>query len=143
MKMRYQPIVRALLAASLVGFTAYGWSHDQDDRDNDGHGRGDVPNQPNACCAATGSQFPMVGGNYGNTRYSSLKQINTGNIQHVGAAWHDQLEGGAKAGNQQSTPVVVDGVIYIQTAQQDIFAVDGKTGAIKWKYTAGGTNFNL
>ena len=33
--------------------------------------------------------------------------------------------------SQQATPVVKDGVMYITTGQQDIFALDAKTGAIR------------
>ena len=48
------------------------------------------------------------------------------------------LEDGQPAGTMQATPVVVDGVIYIATGIGNVFAVDGATGAIKWRYRSGG-----
>jgi hypothetical protein len=46
---------------------------------------------------------------------------------------------GHHTGDNQSTPVVVDGVIYIESALGAVVAVDGKTGATKWKYPGKGT----
>src|SRR5262249_6671489 len=75
---------------------------------------------------------------------STLNAISTANVASLAGAWHTNLEGGnTTVSNQQSTPVVVNGVMYVQMAQQDIFAIDAKTGAVKWKYAAGGANFNL
>ncbi len=53
----------------------------------------------------------------------------------LGGAWVNRIEGGLTTGTNQSTPVVVDGVIYIESALGNVVAVDGKTGATKWKYT--------
>ena len=47
------------------------------------------------------------------------------------------LEGGSTAETQQSTAVAVDGVLYVETTQGKVYAVDGKTGAIKWTYNPG------
>lgn len=105
--------------------------------------RADDDREHGMCCEPTGRDFPMVGGNLGNTRFSELDGIHTENVKKLGGAWHANLEGGAMAGNQQSTPIVVDGVLYVQTAQQNIFALNAATGEIKWKYAAGGNTFNL
>jgi glucose dehydrogenase/plastocyanin len=82
---------------------------------------------------------PKVGGNLGNQNYSVLDQINQGTINKLGAAWQVNLEGGATTGDNQSSPVVSKGVIFMETAQGHLHAVDGKTGAIKWTYNLGGT----
>jgi PQQ-dependent dehydrogenase (methanol/ethanol family) len=42
------------------------------------------------------------------------------------------------SGNQQSTPVVVNGIMYVQSASQNISAVDARTGVVKWTYAGGG-----
>jgi len=87
------------------------------------------------CCTAGDKDFPKVGGNLGNQNYSSLKQINKGLIKDLGAVWLNRIEGGINTGTNQSTAVVVDGVIYIESAFGNVVAVDGKTGLTKWKYT--------
>ena len=89
------------------------------------------------CCLPTTTDFPKVGGNLGNQNYTSLAKIHKGNVGNLGAAWLTSLEGGAKSGNSQSTAVAVNGVLFIETAQGRVHAVDGKTGAVKWSYNPG------
>jgi len=87
-----------------------------------------------SCCAAGDKDFPKVGGNLGNQNYSSLKGINKGLIKDLGAVWLNHIEGGLATGNNQSSTVALDGVLYIESALGNVIAVDGKTGATKWKY---------
>jgi len=86
------------------------------------------------CTTPVGRDFPKVGGNYGNQNYSSLAQIDHANIHRLGGAWLNRIEGGITTGTNQSSAVVVDGVLYIESAFGNVVAVDGKTGATKWKY---------
>jgi PQQ-dependent dehydrogenase (methanol/ethanol family) len=96
-----------------------------------------VPRQPGECCAATGADMPKVGGDYGDQDYSSLDQITTGNVGRLGGAWLDHLENGSAAARQEATPVAVGGVLYVQTGQGDVFAVNGATGKVAWEYKSG------
>lgn len=89
-----------------------------------------------SCCTAGDQDFPKVGGNLGNQNYSSLRAVNRTNIRQLGAVWLNRIEGGLNTGTNQSTPVVVDGVIYIESALANVIAVDGRTGATQWKWTA-------
>lgn len=86
----------------------------------------------NNCCTAGDKDFPKVGGNLGNQNYSALTQINRTNVKNLGAAWLNRVDLGASTGSQ-STPVAVDGVIYVETGAGWVIAVDGKTGATKWR----------
>jgi glucose dehydrogenase/plastocyanin len=144
--MRKRGLMRAAVGAGVAMtlglFTVSVLADDARD-DNDG------PAWSAHCCDPVGKDWPTVGGNYGNTHYSGLSQINRKNLAELGGAWLTHLEGGAQVSNQQSNPIVVNGTMYIQTAQQDIFAIDAKTGAMKWKYngcdtaTGTGCSFNL
>ena len=87
------------------------------------------------CCTAGDKDFPKVGGNLGNQNYSALRQINKGQVKQLGGVWMNSIEGGDRSGTNQSTTVVVDGVLYIESAAGNVVAVDGKTGATKWKWT--------
>ena len=91
------------------------------------------------CCAPGDKDFPKVGGNLGNQNFSRLWQIHHGNIKKLGGAWVNRIEGGINTGDNQSTPIVADGVIYIESALGSVVAVDGKTGVTKWKYPGKGT----
>jgi alcohol dehydrogenase (cytochrome c) len=82
-----------------------------------------------------GKDWPVWGGNWSNQKYSTLNQINTSNVAKLGGAWVQHIESGnANKYSQQSTPVVKDGVMYVTSGQQDVFALDAKTGAPKWRY---------
>ena len=81
--------------------------------------------------AAPGPDFPLVGGNYANQRYSTLKQINTSTVGRLGGAWMVHVEAG-RGGTMQATPVVLDGVMYMSTGH--VAARDARTGELKWTY---------
>src|SRR5690348_16208539 len=86
-------------------------------------------------CTSPGDRdFPKVGGNYGNQNYTSLDRVHHGNIRRLKGAWLNRIEGGITTGTNQSTAVVVGGVLYIESAFGNVFAVDGRTGATKWVY---------
>ena len=87
------------------------------------------------CCSPGDTDFPKIGGNLGNQNYSKLRQINKGLVRKLGGAWVNRIEGGLDSGTNPSTTVVVDGVIYIESALGNVIAVDGRTGVTKWKYT--------
>ena len=87
------------------------------------------------CCTPGDKDFPKVGGNLGNQNYSKLDQITKEKVSQLGGAWLNRIEGGLNTGTNQSTTVVVDGVIYIESALGNVLAVDGKTGVTKWKWT--------
>ncbi|MFC7206268.1 hypothetical protein ACFQOZ_05130 [Comamonas endophytica] len=86
------------------------------------------------CCTPGDKDFPKVGGNLGNQNYSGLAALDKRNIAQLGGAWLNRVEGGLNTGTNQSTTVVVDGVIYLETALGNVVAVDGKTGVTKWKW---------
>jgi PQQ-dependent dehydrogenase (methanol/ethanol family) len=100
------------------------------------------PSQPDEFGVA-GSDFPKVGGNLANLNHSTLDQITNRNVGRLGGAWHVNLEGGDQSEAQQSTIVAQDGVLYVQTSQQNVFAVDGRTGATRWKTNLGTQRTNM
>ena len=64
-------------------------------------------------------------------RYSPLKQITADNVGKLGLAWYADL---TERGQWQTTPVVVDGRIYVTTPWSKVYAFDAKTGKLLWKY---------
>ena len=80
----------------------------------------------------TGEEWLVNGLNYGETRYSPLKQIDTTNVSRLGLAW--SYEVGAGGGTQESTPLVSNGVMYSVTNWSIVFAVDARTGKEKWRW---------
>ena len=85
--------------------------------------------------AALGAQnnWMYFGQDQGATKYSSLAQINTSNVQNLERAW--TFHTGNRAGFFESTPIVVDNVLYF-ASQNAFFALDPVTGTQLWKYDA-------
>jgi len=90
-----------------------------------------------SCCEVPADDFPKVGGNLGNQNYSSLSEINSSNISRLGAQWQIRLEPESPPLPQQSTAVAVDGVLFVETTQGSVYAVEGASGEIKWRYAPG------
>jgi len=102
----------------------------------------DIPQAPNFSAAdltkLPTDDWPTVGGNLMNERYSPLDQLNTDNISQVKGIWRTHLKGSAIAAkySAESQPVVYKGVIYITTGNDDVFAVSVATGKILWDYSS-------
>jgi quinohemoprotein ethanol dehydrogenase len=78
------------------------------------------------------------GGTLFNQRYSPLAAINRDNVKDLKGVWRTHLSGsgiGAQYSGQ-AQPLVYDGVIYTVTGNDDVFALDVKTGAVLWSYQA-------
>ena len=82
--------------------------------------------------------WPKNGGNHFNQNYSALTAINRENVGHLKAVWRARLDGsGAGARYSGSAqPLVHDGVLYLITGADDVFALSVKTGQTLWKYRA-------
>src|SRR5882762_11925219 len=70
-------------------------------------------------------------GNYSSTRYSPLNQITPANVKNLKLQWVYQSP---VAGNWQTTPLVVDGTMYITQRLNDVVALDAATGRAFWIY---------
>ena len=81
------------------------------------------------------NNWTHVGQDPGGTKYSTLDQINTGNVKSLQKAW--TFHTGDKTGFFESTPLVVDGTMYV-TAQNGVYALDAQTGAQLWKFESDG-----
>ena len=68
----------------------------------------------------------------GETRYSPLKQIDTGNAGRLGLSWTYTL--GAGGGNQETTPLVWNNTLYGITNWSVVFALDARTGKELWRW---------
>ena len=82
---------------------------------------------------ATHTDWAHYGGTQASLRYSALDQINTSNVSKLVPAWIFQT--GDYAENLQSTPLVVDGVMYLITPRARVFALDAATGKLIWQYS--------
>jgi alcohol dehydrogenase (cytochrome c) len=70
-------------------------------------------------------------GSYASQRYSALQQINAANVKNLELKWVFQAQSLQKF---ETTPLVVDGIMYITQSPNDVVALDAKTGRAFWLY---------
>lgn len=80
---------------------------------------------------ANAGQWMSYGRDYAEQRFSPLRSINTETVKNLGLAWYGDFD--TRRG-QESTPIYVDGVIYVTTAWSKIYAYEAKTGKQLWQF---------
>jgi len=91
---------------------------------------------PSFAAADPAREWRHYGGDAGATRYSAADQITRSNVKKLKVAWThrtgDAMERPATA--IECTPIVVDGTMYLTTAQVKVHAVDPVNGQRKWAF---------
>jgi outer membrane protein assembly factor BamB len=123
MKPRY-PITSALIALSATAASAVVFAQ--------------------STLAPTGKDWPYQTGNLASHGYTSLTQINKSNVKSLGPAWLTNLASepitqptarpGTTQTAQQTIPIVVDGVMYLNVPGGGVAALNAATGEVKWKW---------
>lgn len=78
--------------------------------------------------------WPHVGLDHAETRFSRLDQLHTGNVQELGLAWSYDLQ---STRGVEATPLVVDGVMYVSASWSVVHAIDARTGQKIWTFDPG------
>ena len=73
----------------------------------------------------------MYGGSYENWRHSGLKQINRRNVSSLVPKW--VFQPGIK-GQLSGSPLVIDGIMYLSAAYNNLWALNAETGEPIWHY---------
>jgi len=81
---------------------------------------------------STNENWSSYGGTGLDWRYSSLNQINTSNVKALLPAWI--FQSGDYQDALQSTPIVIDGIMYLSSPHSYVFALDAATGKLLWQY---------
>ncbi len=79
----------------------------------------------------SGADWLVNGADFGETHYSPLKQITADNIGRMGLAWSLDVD---SAMGLAVEPIVVDGIIYVSASGSRVFAIDARSGHIRWQY---------
>ncbi len=78
--------------------------------------------------------WPAYGGTPENNHYSKLAQINRSNVKRLAVLWSFDTQ---EEGGLQTSPIIVEGVLYGITPTQKVFALDALTGRLLWKFDSG------
>jgi len=93
-----------------------------------------------ARASASADDWSYYGHDAGGTRYSPLAAINRQNVATLKVAWTFHVgdisdgTGGKKRSGLETTPILVDGTLYLTTAFNRVFAIDPETGKQRWVY---------
>ena len=77
------------------------------------------------------SNFLQTNGNYQQTRFHPANQINTANVKNLHTAWIFQTD---ILDTLETSPIVVNGVMFVTTAFDHVYALNAKTGEQIWEY---------
>jgi len=94
-------------------------------------GQGPVPYERLLRAEQEPGNWMMYSGEYNSWRYSRLDQINTGNVKDLRVKWMFQ---GRHQEKFETTPLVVDGIMYLTRPENDVYALDAETGRVMWVY---------
>ena len=85
-------------------------------------------------------EWPYVGGDQAHTKFSPAAQITPDNVGRLEVAWTWEPnetplpEYGVRPGSFETTPVMIDGVLYLSTMYTRVVALDAETGAERWSF---------
>ncbi len=98
---------------------------------------------PESAAALAQGQWPAYAGTYAAARYSPLTQINRDNAKNLRVVWRWKSPDAAIRDAKpeigpgfvnESTPLMVDGVLYTSTSLSQVAAIDAATGETKWVF---------
>jgi alcohol dehydrogenase (cytochrome c)/quinohemoprotein ethanol dehydrogenase len=75
--------------------------------------------------------WPVVGHDYAETRFSPLSAIDEHNVSRLHLVWYHDLD---THRGQEATPVVIDGVMYTSSAWSKVQAFEAASGKLLWQY---------
>jgi alcohol dehydrogenase (cytochrome c) len=81
--------------------------------------------------AAEPQNWLTYSGGYASQRHSPLTQVTPGNVKNLELKW---ILPNQVFGAWQSSPIVVDGIMYVTQRPNDVLALDAKTGRVFWQY---------
>lgn len=93
---------------------------------------------PAQLTAAPTTGWLTNGGNLFNQRYSPLTQLKRDNVKELKAVWRASLRGSGLEKNRsaQAQMLAHEGVLYVVTGQDDVFAISVDSGEVLWAYEA-------
>ncbi|WP_409192703.1 membrane-bound PQQ-dependent dehydrogenase, glucose/quinate/shikimate family [Bradyrhizobium sp. RDM4] len=89
--------------------------------------------------ADAASDWTAYGGSGFGTRYSSLREINTGNVKNLKLAWEFRTGDGKGPDDpdeitNEATPLKIGDLLYTCSQHQIVFALEAATGKLRWKF---------
>src|SRR5262249_2731891 len=93
-----------------------------------------------SAAALPDQEWPVFSGDLGGTKYSELADINRANVSRLALAWQWQTgeqplaQYATSPGMFETTPLMLDGVLYLSTPYNRVVALDSRSGRELWSY---------
>ena len=81
--------------------------------------------------ASDSKNFLATNGNYNQTRFHPASQITTSNVKNLRVAWIFQTD---VKESTETSPIIVNGVMYVTTSFDHVYALNAQTGEQLWHY---------
>ena len=81
--------------------------------------------------ASDNSNWILPGKSYSGNRYVTATQITTDNVSRLRRVWRTKLD---DPGPLETAPIVWQGTVYVTSAHDHVYAIDAKTGKLKWEF---------
>ncbi len=91
--------------------------------------------QPPPELTESGDAWPAHNYDLANSRATTSTEISAANVGTLTKKWSFTIPGTGPFGNFATTPIVLDGVVYLQDLNSNVYAVDQQTGKLRWKRT--------
>jgi glucose dehydrogenase len=127
-RIRTRPRARiALAAAGVLAAVAalIGWST---------AGEASPLGQPPPEWAANAGSWPAHNHDLSNTRATTQTPINSQTVSRLKVKWRFPLKGTGAFGSFSSTPIVLNGTVYLQDLASNVYALDRSTGKLEWQH---------
>ena len=122
----------AMIGAGLLSGVAIGQEVKQDQKSILGNANVPPVTQEQLNAAdKNANDFLLTNGNYAQTRFYPGKQISRDNVKNLHVAWIFQTD---VKESLETSPIVVDGVMFVTTSFSHVYALDAKTGQQLWHY---------
>jgi alcohol dehydrogenase (cytochrome c) len=84
--------------------------------------------------AANAGEWPAHNYDLSNTRATTQSAINSQTVSRLKVKWRFNLKGSGFFGTFASTPLVLNGTVYLQDLNSNVYALDRSTGKVKWAH---------
>ncbi|HTV29205.1 MAG TPA: PQQ-binding-like beta-propeller repeat protein, partial [Xanthobacteraceae bacterium] len=127
----------SLLLAGVMALPLAAFAAGQETGGGGAAGNASAPAIPNVSqsmlnnAAKDSKNFLATNGNYDQTRFHPADQINAKNVKNLHVAWIFQTD---VRESMETSPIIVDGVMYVTTSFDHVYALNAKTGEQIWHY---------
>jgi outer membrane protein assembly factor BamB len=90
--------------------------------------------QPPPEWAANAGAWPAHNHDLANTRATTQTPINSQTVSQLKVKWSFRFKGSGAFGVFASTPISLNGTVYLQDLNSNVYALDRSTGRLKWKH---------